>query len=142
MTYTIHHNFVIEQSPQTVFAGISNPDHLVNWWPKTCAGRPEVGQEYNFYFGDPYDWYGKVVACQPEKSFQIKMTKSDPDWNPTTFGFDLEPHPKGTKVSFWHKDWPTDNDHYKHSSFCWALLLNALKNYLEKGAIVPFEERA
>lgn len=69
------------------------------------------------------------------------MTKSDKDWNPTTFGFDLESSDKGTMVNFSHINWPEQNHHFKHSSFCWAILLNGLKNYLEKGVIIPFEER-
>ena len=69
------------------------------------------------------------------------MTKSDPNWEPTSFGFDLKEIEDGVLVKFWHKDWPECNDHYKHSSFCWALLLKGLKDYLEKGVIIPFEER-
>ncbi|MEQ8472013.1 MAG: SRPBCC domain-containing protein [Marinoscillum sp.] len=142
MSYTIHHNFVIEKSLQEVFEGISNPDHLINWWPLTCKGTPLIGEEYNFFFGEPHNWFGRVVESKPAESFHIKMTRSDPDWDPTTFGFDLKSHDKGTKVAFWHKDWPTSNDHYKHSSFCWALLLKGLKDYLEKGVVIPFEDRA
>ncbi|MEQ9305500.1 MAG: SRPBCC domain-containing protein [Marinoscillum sp.] len=142
MSHTIYHNFVIEKTPAEVFDAVSSPDLLINWWPLSCSGSPEIGTVYNFFFGEPYDWYGKVVASTPGESFHIKMTKADPDWDPTTFGFDLTPRDKGTNVAFWHKDWPTDNDHYKHSSFCWALLLHGLKEYLEKGKVIPFEERA
>ena len=34
---------------------------------------------------------GKLVSkTSLNESFHLKMTKSDDDWNPTTFGFDLE----------------------------------------------------
>jgi hypothetical protein len=69
------------------------------------------------------------------------MTDSDEDWDPTSFGFDLEPQEAGTAVKFWHKGWPTLNHHFRRSSYCWAILLQGLKNYVEKGIIVPFEER-
>ncbi|MGC1205282.1 MAG: hypothetical protein WA839_10405 [Flavobacteriaceae bacterium] len=69
------------------------------------------------------------------------MTKSDTDWNPTTFGFDLEETDSGTMLKFSRVNWQEANDHFKHSPFCWALLLNSLKNYLEKGIIIPFKER-
>lgn len=48
-------------------------------------------------------------------------------------------------VNFSHVNWAEANDHFKHSSFCWALLLNGLKNYLEdnyleNGIIIPFKK--
>jgi hypothetical protein len=69
------------------------------------------------------------------------MTKSDPDWDATTFGFDLEEVDKGTLLKFSHQNWRELNHNFKHSSFCWAMLLNGLKNYIEKGIVIPFEKR-
>jgi uncharacterized protein YndB with AHSA1/START domain len=139
--FNIYHNFPINALPNKVFKAIANPKDLVHWWPLKCSGSPKNGEEYNFYFGEPYDWYGKVTECKENESFHIKMTKSDNDWNPTTFGFDLIQNEGTTWVHFTHKNWPEENNHFKHSSYCWALLLNGLKNYVEKGIIIPFEER-
>ena len=75
------------------------------------------------------------------ESFYIKMTESDEDWDFTTFGFDIERKDKSVLVEFSHIRWPECNAHFRRSSFCWAMLLNGLKNYLERGIIVPFEER-
>jgi len=69
------------------------------------------------------------------------MTRSDSDWDPTTFGFELENAKKSVKIKFWHIGWPACNSHYRRSSFCWAMLLNGLKSYLERGVVIPFEER-
>lgn len=69
------------------------------------------------------------------------MRKPDLDWNPTTFGFDLKSTGNSTLVEFSHVNWQNNNHEFRNSSFCWALLLNGLKNYLEKGIVVPFEER-
>lgn len=100
-----------------------------------------MGEVYNFYFTDEYDWFGKVMHVEANKSFHIQMTESDEDWNPTRFGFDLEEIDQGVWVKFWHVGWPSCNDHFRRSSFCWAILLKGLKDYLEKGIIIPFEER-
>ena len=70
------------------------------------------------------------------------MTKADPDWDPTTFGYDFTDHQNGTRLSFFDKDWPKNNHHYRKSGWCWALLLNGLKDYVEKKAIMPFDLRA
>lgn len=142
MGFTIYHDLVVKTNKPNVFNAVSNPVELEKWWPLKCSGRPEVAATYNFNFTDEYDWYAEVASCKPDEHIHYKMTKSDADWNPTTFGFDLSTHKHGTQLKFWHKDWPKCNDHFKHSSFCWALLLKGLKDYLECGIVIPFEKRA
>nr|NNC46678.1 SRPBCC domain-containing protein [Winogradskyella sp.] len=142
MGYHIYHNFEIKSDLSSVYNAIALPEELVKWWPLKCSGLPKEGEVYNFNFTDDYNWYAKVKSCKQDHHIHYKMTASDADWNPTTFGLDLLEKPKSVLVKFWHKDWPNDNDHYKKSSFCWALLLNGLKNYLEKGIVIPFEERS
>ena len=141
MSYNIYHNFQISTSSKEVFDAVSQPIHLDNWWTLKSSGKPELNSEYNLNFTDQYNWFCKVLKIKANESFYLKMTNSDEDWNPTTFGFDLESNKKGTMVKFCHINWPKNNDHFKNSSFCWALLLNGLKNYLEKGIVIPFEER-
>tara|TARA_R110000868_G_scaffold37111_5_gene131410 strand:+ start:37882 stop:38343 length:462 start_codon:yes stop_codon:yes gene_type:complete len=140
-SYAIYHNLVINASIKEVFKRIIEPDHLINWWPLKCTGTPQLGAIYNFYFDESYDWFGKVIQIEPETSFHIKMTDSDSDWNPTTFGFDLEELKSGVQVKFWHVGWPECNTHFKRSSYCWAMLLNGLKNYTEQEIVIPFEQR-
>lgn len=141
MSFNIYHNLVINASLKEVFDAVSLPNHLDNWWTLKSSGKPELHTEYNLNFTDEYDWYCKVSKVELIKSFHLKMTKSDDDWNSTTFGFDLEEANNGTLLKFSHINWPKENNHFKHSSFCWALLLNGLKNYLEKREIIPFDKR-
>lgn len=139
--FDIYHDLVISASVANVFEAVSQPEQLVNWWPLKCTGTPAVGETYNFYFAPDYDWLGKVIKYAKNETFHIKMIKSDSDWNPTSFGFDLEETDGKVLLKFWHKDWPACNEHYRRSSFCWAILLKGLKNYVEKGEILPFTER-
>lgn len=141
-TYDIHHDLIISAPASNVFNAITQPEHLVNWWPLQCSGKPEEGAEYNFYFEPEYNWYGKVSQVVLNKLFFIKMTKAEPDWNPTSFGFELQEYDKGVNLRFRHTGWPQCNAHFRRSSFCWALLLQGLKDYVEKGKVIPFEERA
>jgi uncharacterized protein YndB with AHSA1/START domain len=141
MPFNIYHNLQIKASEKEVFDSISQPKHLDNWWTLKSSGKPELNSEYNLNFTDAYNWFCKVSKVVPNKSFHLKMTDSDQDWNPTTFGFDLEENQNGTLIKFSHINWQEANHHFKHSSFCWAILLNGLKNYLEKGIIIPFEDR-
>lgn len=140
--YNIYHHLLVEAKPKTVYDAITLPEHLNNWWPLKSSGEPKIGTEYNFYFGDKYDWYGKVSRCKTYQSFHIKMTASDEDWNPTSFGFDLEKDDMGTGLTFQHIGWRACNTHFKTASYCWAILLKGLKDYVEKGTIVPFDKRS
>jgi len=142
MSYTIQHDLIIKASKAQVFDAFSLPEHLNNWWPLKSSGKPELGSTYNLNFTDAYNWFCKVSKVKPNESFYLKMTDSDNDWNPTTFGIELKGHENGTLLEFIHKDWQNNNHEFRHSSFCWAMLLNGLKEYLEKGIIIPFEKRS
>lgn len=139
--FAIYHNFVIKATAKEVFDAVSLPEHLNNWWPLRSSGTPAVGNRYNFNFTDAYNWFGEVVVCTPNTSFHIHMTESDADWSPTTFGFELEEIDHGVSVQFSHVNWPECNKEFKQSSYCWAILLNGLKNYVEQGIVIPFEDR-
>jgi len=141
MSYAIYHDLHILAKAARVYEAITSPDDLINWWPLRCSGAPSVGKEYNFFFTDEYNWYGEVSHVVPDQSFYIKMTRSDQDWDPTTFGFDLEQLDGSVLLKFSHTDWPERNHHFRRSSYCWAILLQGLKMYVEEGRVVPFEKR-
>ncbi|MDO5981642.1 SRPBCC family protein [Flavivirga spongiicola] len=141
MSYNIYHNLLIKSSSKNVFDAVSKPEHLNNWWTLKSSGTPKLNTEYNLNFTDDYNWFCRVSELKRNTSIHFKMTDADKDWAPTTFGFDLEPKDGGTLLMFSHINWEGDDHHFKHSSFCWAMLLNGLKNYLEKGKVIPFEER-
>ena len=141
-TFEIYHDLYIKASAKEVFDGVSDPEHLNNWWTLKCKGTPELGAAYHLYFAPEYDWLGEVTVVNHHSSFHIKMTRSITDWDATTFGFDIEEWKEGVKLKFSHLGWQYCNDEFRNSSFCWALLLQGLKNYLEQGTIIPFEDRA
>ncbi|HEY5688468.1 MAG TPA: SRPBCC domain-containing protein [Yeosuana sp.] len=105
-------------STTQIFDAVSLPKHLNNWWTLKCTGDLKLNADNILYFNDTYNWFGKVSSCIPNKSFHIKMTKADPDWDTTTFGFDLEEVDKGALLKFSHENWQELNHNFKHSSFC------------------------
>ncbi|MEM7574136.1 MAG: SRPBCC domain-containing protein [Bacteroidota bacterium] len=139
--HSILHDLPIKAPPSTVFDAITQPAHLNNWWPLRSSGAPELGATYNFYFSPQYDWYGIVTACMLNQLFTVQMTKADEDWDPTYISFEIEPQTDGILLHFSHSNWQATNAHFRRTSFCWAILLQGLKNYLEKGVIIPFTER-
>ena len=138
----IFHNFPISVSSDKVFHGVSTANGLDNWWTKSSQPGPNVGGIYTLDFGPGYTWKAIVTKFEADKEFELQMTDADSDWLKTKVGFLL--NNKGdnlTEVSFYHTGWPTANEHYKISSFCWAMYLRILKRYLEFGEQVPYEKR-
>jgi len=142
MTYDICHDLLIQASPEVVYRAISEPVRLVQWWPLECSGTPREGEEYRFYFGPAYDWSAAVIEAIPQRTLEFRMVRSDEDWAPTRFGFELEPRGEATWVRFRHSGWREQNEHFRHSSFCWAILLKGLKDLVERGVVIPFAERS
>lgn len=140
--YDILHDLTIKAPASKIFAAISEPEHLNNWWTKKCKGQAKLSEEYRLYFTAEYDWYARVSICEPNRHFELQMTKSDEDWNPTRFGFVLEETSAGIRVSHYHKGWLSQNHHYRRSNYSWAQLLRLLKNYVETGEVVEYMHRA
>ena len=69
------------------------------------------------------------------------MTRADNDWRGTRLHIELQEQGGVTQVRFQHLGWPQANEHYRVSNFCWAMYLRLLKRYVERGEIVPYEER-
>lgn len=137
----IFHTFSIKAPLQDVFHGISSPDGLDSWWTKRSAGRAIEGMSYELWFGPEHDWRAIVTKCVPNAEFELKMSRAHPDWLDTRVGFALRPEGSGTRVEFHHLGWPDANDHFRISTFCWAMYLRALRRHLECGEKIAYEDR-
>ncbi|WP_313805735.1 SRPBCC domain-containing protein [Flavobacterium sp.] len=141
--FTIYHDFIINTSKEKVFEAVSTPEGLNNWWTLNSKGNPALGETFNLYFGEEYDWYTEITKFSKDKEIEFKTTIAMQEWLPTSFGFKLtEVKPSETYVRFYHKDWTEISQEYRQASFCWADLLRQMKQYLEKGIITPFEQRS
>lgn len=141
MSFGIYHDLLIEESPAAVWDAITTPSQLEAWWPLKCSGRPIEGEEYMLFFSQEFDWRGEVVKAEANASFHIRMTTADSNWHSTIFGFNLEQQENHCVVKFFHIEWKSRNDEFRQSSYCWAMLLNGLKQYVEQGIVIPFEKR-
>ena len=140
-TAEILHDFPIRVPAARVYEEITSPAGLDRWWTARSAGEPRVGTEYRLWFGPEYDWRAMVTQSVPDRAFQLEMTVATPDWIGTRTGFVLEEGAAATTVRFYHTGWPDQSDHYRNSSFCWAMYLRVLKRHLEHGELVPYDQR-
>ena len=137
----IFQHFPIKATPRAVFDAVSTPAGLDAWWTESSTGRPSPGSEYELGFGSGYDWRARVSTCVPDREFELELISSHEDWQGTRVGFDLDESDGVTNVRFHHTGWPESNDHYRVSCYCWSMYLRLLKRYVERGEVVPYDDR-
>lgn len=136
------HRLPIRRSADAVFAAVSTPDGLNEWWTLDCDGRAALGAVYRFGFGAGYeDWRGTVTAFDDGRAIEWTMTRADADWHETVVGIRLVPDGDTTILEFSHRGWRETNEQYRTTSCCWASYLRILRRYLEHGERVPYPVR-
>ncbi|HEU4786758.1 MAG TPA: SRPBCC domain-containing protein [Gemmatimonadaceae bacterium] len=131
----------IHASIERVFDAVSTPAGLDTWWTKTCTGAPVEGGEFSLGFGPGYDWRARVTQRRPSTDFELQLIDADPDWMGTRVRFQLEASGESTQLRFSHIGWPTANEHWRISCYCWPIYLRLLRRSLEYGEVVPYDER-
>lgn len=137
----ILHQFPISAPPDAVFEAISSATGLNAWWAKETLANPVEGGIYQLNFGPQYNWQATATRYRPNHEFELTLTEAMPDWLGTRVRFLLYEKEGLTEVQFSHKGWPEESDHFRISSFCWAMYLRLLKRYIETGQVVEYEKR-
>lgn len=133
--------FPIKASGERVFQAVSTPQGLDAWWTKRSAGEPTLGGVYDLDFGPGHVWKARVTKCVAAREFELQLGESHPDWEHTRVGFQLT-HVNGTTtMRFHHTGWPSANDHWRVSVYCWAMYLRIMRRHIEHDESVPFEQR-
>ena len=137
----ILHDFPVSAPASRVFEAVSTPAGLDRWWTITSSGEPQLGTEYALDFGPEYQWRARVSACEPDRLFELELTDAMDDWMGTRVRFELTESNGTTQVKFAHRLWPGATEHYRVSTFCWAMYLRLMKRNVEHGEFVPYERR-
>jgi uncharacterized protein YndB with AHSA1/START domain len=138
----ILHDFPINAPREAVFEAVSTPAGLDRWWTLRSSGVPSVGEFFELDFGPDYLWRAQVTECRPSESFELKVISAMDDWINSTVRFDLsETVGGGTQLRFAHRGWPDESEHFRISSFCWAMYLRIMRRNIEHGEAVPYSQR-
>ena len=137
----ILHDLPIRADIGRVFGAVSTPAGLDTWWTKRAAGAAIPGATWELYFGPEYDWRATVTRCDPPSVFELELIVAADDWIGSRVAFQLEAGAGATQVRFSHRGWPGATEHFRISSYCWAMYLRILRRHLEHGEVVPYEAR-
>jgi len=137
----IYHTLPIRASAQRVFDMVSTPAGLDAWWTARSQGTPLLGIDYQLWFAPDYDWRARVSACEPGTRFELELTTAMQDWLGTRVRVELAERDGVTTLRFAHLGWPRDTEHFRVSSYCWAMYLRHLRRHVELGVTVPYDQR-
>ena len=137
----ILHDFPIAAPADRVFAAVATPEGLDEWWTLGCEGAPSVGASWRLDFGPGYVWTADVRVLDLNRAIEWEMLDADADWRGTRVGIELEPSGTRTQLRFRHTGWRAANDHFRSTSFCWAMYLRVLKRFVELGEHTAYEVR-
>lgn len=140
--FNIYHDIEIKASNTSIYEAITKPSGLNSWWTLKSKGEATIGECYQFYFSDDYNWFAQLVHLNQNNLVQFKMVDADVDWMDTILTFSITNMENNKSLlSFSHEGWKDNNPHFRRTSFCWALYLSGLKEYLEKGIVIEYSKR-
>lgn len=138
----ILHDMNVRAPINRVFDAVATPGGLDEWWTERSSGSPELGAEYVLEFTPEYVWRAEVTKCDAPREFELTITEALDDWIGTKVGFTLSESADGTTLlCFRHSGWAEASAHFRNSSFCWALYLRVMREFVEKGKRVPYADR-
>lgn len=138
----IIHEFPITAIIPRVYAAVSTPAGLDQWWTLRSDGVPTFNSLYSLDFGPGYEWRAHVSEVEKDGIFELELVEAMTDWIGTRVRFELSAiDDEHTQVLFSHIGWPALSEHFAVSSFCWAMYLRIMRRALEYGEVVPYDAR-
>ncbi len=145
---SIEHEIHVDASPEVVFAVVSSPEHLKQWWPDEAEIEPAAGATGQIVFHraapeEPMVVPIKVVDAQPSRHFSFRWVYDagvlpGPN-NSLLVTFDLEPSGKGTRVKmtetgFRERGWEAAvlEQAYQEHSQGWKYFIPRLGEYVAR----------
>ena len=139
-TKSIYHKLLIEAPVEKVYGALTTQKGLGGWWTPDTVAKPEVGSVARFAFGPSYFKEMEITELKPYNSIKWLCLKAYEEWVGTTITFELEPHRKGSTLSFHHDGWAAYTSEFAGCSFDWALFLRSLKLLCETGKGIPYPD--
>lgn len=143
---TIEREVYVEARPETVFAVVSEPDHVRLWWPDAAEYEPTPGAVGRIGFrkdDDALTWESfTVVESVPPRRFSFRWTHPvdavAEASNSFLVVFELEPDGTGTRVrltetGFTERGWDQASAEASHADHVhgWTYFLGRLPAYAE-----------
>ena len=136
-------SFSVEQSPEAVFAAVTNPKA---WWSEDVEGQPDrLGGIFFYHYKDIHRGTFKVTELVPGKKVvwhvvqnYFNFIQDATEWTGTDIVFEIAGSGKGTELRFTHVGLKPSEECYEVCEDSWNFYLKAsLKNLIANGAGQP-----
>lgn len=149
---TIERELYVDASPEVVFAVVSDPEHVRQWWPDDARYSQTPGEPGEIVFGDPDDGGAAVgftvVESAPPRSFSFRWTHAvgapATPGNSLLVTFELTPSGAGTvlrmtETGFRERGWEAAvlEQQYQEHVTGWDHFLPRLAPYAASLAVRP-----
>ncbi|MFC3079296.1 SRPBCC family protein [Phenylobacterium terrae] len=122
---------------EKVWAALTVPERLTDWFAETRLDRLEVGGTMQLYFtGADYRSIAKIVAFDPPRTFAWVWSEVDGS-KPSHVRFDLEPDGEGTLLTLTHSGLPPEEAKGVDSG--WHAHLEAIEDAAD-GVFTPWSK--
>ena len=136
-------SFTVAQSPEQVFAAITNPRA---WWGEGITGdTARLGGEFVYRHGSIHLSKQKITELVPNKKVVWKITQSElnfvshkSEWNGTEVIFEIAKKGENTQLTVTHSGLVPQFECFEGCSAGWSFYLNeSLKSLIETGRGEP-----
>ena len=121
----------------TVARAVTSRDGIRGWWTAAAEVPAEVGGVMQLRFQRaPLPFELRVDERTNERVRWSLAGTFPPHWVNTTieWRFTSVPDGPGTRVSFRHAHWPSDDGLFGETAYTWGTLMTALKRFVETGS--------
>lgn len=136
--HQILHLLTIDAPVETVYQAIAEQQGLAAWWTHDVVAKPVIGSIAEFDFGERYHNEMVITVLEENKRVAWRCIQGNDEWIDTTFSFELEEIPAGTRLRFTHANWRDMTDFYASCNYNWGYYLASLKRLCETGIGSPF----
>jgi hypothetical protein len=135
--------FMVDQSPEEVFAAITN---VRGWWSGEIEGDTgRLGAEFTYRVPDVHYCRMRITEFIPGKTVvwhvldsDISYTKERSEWDDTRIAFEISRRDGKTEIRFTHRGLVPQFECYNACSDAWSALVNGnLRNLISTGRQQP-----
>lgn len=136
-------SFVVEQSPEAVFAAVSNPRA---WWSEDTQGDARTaGSVFYYHYKDMHRGTFTVTEAVPGKKLvwhvvqnYFNFVQDSTEWTGTDIVFEIAPVAGGTELRFTHVGLKPSEECYDVCQDSWNFYITAsLQNLIANGVGQP-----
>ncbi len=134
----IHQQFYYAVPPARVYAALTEPRHLAEWFLEKATFVPKEGAPFRFVWRGGFSMKGRVKAVDPGKKLYLVWVDKTEGGKvlETEARFELERQGKGTLLSLTHRGFKSGKKWvvlFGGIQSGWAYYLMNLKSVLEHG---------